>query len=79
MARAEGALALWNGFMPYYLRSGGHTVAPRPSHSAPRTVPLRCRGLLHQRTLSNKGSCAALQVVMFVALEQLKAMYQRLA
>ena len=27
IARAEGALALWNGFLPYYGRCGGHTVA----------------------------------------------------
>jgi len=26
MAKAEGVFCLWNGFMPYYLRSGGHTV-----------------------------------------------------
>ena len=27
VARAEGALALWNGFLPYYGRCGGHTVS----------------------------------------------------
>ena len=27
IARAEGTLALWNGFAPYYLRCGGHTVS----------------------------------------------------
>lgn len=27
VARREGALALWSGFAPYYLRCGGHTVA----------------------------------------------------
>ena len=26
VARAEGPLALWNGFLPYYGRCGGHTV-----------------------------------------------------
>ena len=26
VARAEGVLALWNGFLPYYGRCGGHTV-----------------------------------------------------
>jgi len=26
VVRAEGALALWKGFPPYFLRSGGHTV-----------------------------------------------------
>lgn len=26
IARSEGALALWNGFLPYYGRCGGHTV-----------------------------------------------------
>jgi len=26
IARAEGVLALWNGFLPYYGRCGGHTV-----------------------------------------------------
>jgi solute carrier family 25 oxoglutarate transporter 11 len=26
VAKADGALALWNGFPPYYLRCGGHTV-----------------------------------------------------
>ena len=25
-AKSEGVLALWNGFLPYYLRCGGHTV-----------------------------------------------------
>ncbi len=25
-AAADGALSLWSGFMPYYLRCGGHTV-----------------------------------------------------
>lgn len=27
VARSEGVLALWNGFLPYYGRCGGHTVA----------------------------------------------------
>lgn len=27
VARMEGLLSLWNGFPPYYLRCGGHTVA----------------------------------------------------
>ena len=27
VARADGALALWSGFLPYYGRCGGHTVA----------------------------------------------------
>ena len=27
IARAEGALALWSGFIPYYGRCGGHTVS----------------------------------------------------
>jgi len=27
IAKAEGPLALWSGFMPYYGRCGGHTVA----------------------------------------------------
>lgn len=27
VARAEGVLSLWNGFLPYYGRCGGHTVA----------------------------------------------------
>mmetsp|Transcript_26534 Transcript_26534/g.26785 ORF Transcript_26534/g.26785 Transcript_26534/m.26785 type:complete len:316 (+) Transcript_26534:63-1010(+) len=27
IARKEGVLSLWNGFTPYYLRCGGHTVA----------------------------------------------------
>jgi len=27
VARAEGALSLWNGFIPYYGRCGGHTVS----------------------------------------------------
>ena len=26
VARSDGILALWNGFIPYYLRCGGHTV-----------------------------------------------------
>ena len=26
VARNEGVLALWKGFLPYYLRCGGHTV-----------------------------------------------------
>ena len=26
VARKEGLLSLWNGFAPYYLRCGGHTV-----------------------------------------------------
>jgi len=26
VARKEGVLALWNGFAPYYLRCGGHTI-----------------------------------------------------
>ena len=26
IATAEGPLALWSGFFPYYLRCGGHTV-----------------------------------------------------
>ena len=26
VAKADGFAALWNGFLPYYLRSGGHTV-----------------------------------------------------
>lgn len=26
VAKADGALSLWSGFMPYYLRCGGHTV-----------------------------------------------------
>ena len=26
IARAEGALTLWQGFLPYYGRCGGHTV-----------------------------------------------------
>mmetsp|Transcript_41191 Transcript_41191/g.99565 ORF Transcript_41191/g.99565 Transcript_41191/m.99565 type:complete len:298 (-) Transcript_41191:138-1031(-) len=26
VAKADGPLALWNGFWPYYLRCGGHTV-----------------------------------------------------
>ena len=26
IARTEGTLALWNGFLPYYGRCGGHTV-----------------------------------------------------
>jgi len=26
VARAEGVLALWSGFLPYYGRCGGHTV-----------------------------------------------------
>jgi len=43
MAKAEGVLSLWNGFAPYYLRCGGHTV------------------------------------VMFMAIEQLKDLWGRLA
>ena len=27
VARGQGPLALWNGFPPYYLRCGGHTVS----------------------------------------------------
>ena len=27
VAKKSGPLALWNGFPPYYLRCGGHTVA----------------------------------------------------
>ena len=27
VARADGLLALWNGFLPYYGRCGGHTVS----------------------------------------------------
>lgn len=27
VAKADGPLALWSGFLPYYLRCGGHTVA----------------------------------------------------
>ena len=27
VAKADGVLALWNGFLPYYLRCGGHTVS----------------------------------------------------
>jgi solute carrier family 25 oxoglutarate transporter 11 len=27
VAKAEGVLSLWNGFLPYYGRCGGHTVA----------------------------------------------------
>lgn len=27
VSRSEGVLALWEGFLPYYLRCGGHTVA----------------------------------------------------
>jgi solute carrier family 25 oxoglutarate transporter 11 len=26
VAKTDGVLALWNGFPPYYLRCGGHTV-----------------------------------------------------
>ena len=26
VAMTDGALALWNGFLPYYGRCGGHTV-----------------------------------------------------
>lgn len=26
MAKTNGILSLWNGFPPYYLRCGGHTV-----------------------------------------------------
>jgi solute carrier family 25 (mitochondrial oxoglutarate transporter), member 11 len=26
VAKTDGILALWNGFPPYYLRCGGHTV-----------------------------------------------------
>ena len=26
VAKNEGVLALWKGFLPYYLRCGGHTV-----------------------------------------------------
>eukprot|EP00285_Hemiselmis_virescens_P000077 CAMPEP_0173378594 /NCGR_PEP_ID=MMETSP1356-20130122/1740_1 /TAXON_ID=77927 ORGANISM="Hemiselmis virescens, Strain PCC157" /NCGR_SAMPLE_ID=MMETSP1356 /ASSEMBLY_ACC=CAM_ASM_000847 /LENGTH=299 /DNA_ID=CAMNT_0014331715 /DNA_START=56 /DNA_END=955 /DNA_ORIENTATION=- len=26
VAKADGPMALWNGFLPYYLRCGGHTV-----------------------------------------------------
>ena len=27
VAKESGALALWNGFTPYYCRCGGHTVS----------------------------------------------------
>lgn len=27
VAKADGVVALWNGFLPYYLRCGGHTVS----------------------------------------------------
>lgn len=27
VGKADGVLALWNGFLPYYLRCGGHTVS----------------------------------------------------
>ena len=27
VAKESGAMALWNGFTPYYCRCGGHTVA----------------------------------------------------
>ncbi len=26
VAKAEGTLSLWNGYLPYYGRCGGHTV-----------------------------------------------------
>jgi solute carrier family 25 oxoglutarate transporter 11 len=26
VVKAEGVLSLWSGFLPYYLRCGGHTV-----------------------------------------------------
>ena len=43
MGKTEGVLSLWNGFAPYYLRCGGHTV------------------------------------VMFMAIEQLKAVWAKVA
>ena len=27
IASMDGALALWSGFLPYYMRCGGHTVS----------------------------------------------------
>ena len=27
VVKGEGVLALWNGFLPYYLRCGGHTTS----------------------------------------------------
>ena len=58
VAAEEGVLALWNGFLPYYLKCGGESESSSSLSVAPDSHRLAVGGV-NQRVCLNNASARA--------------------